>query len=156
MRKLSLFAVLLFTFFSCQEDVKFNNPSFQGTKDNLFWRAVDSKATIVSGGLIIEGYTRNETLTLKTTSPNKNTYSLGINNVNKASYVLTEASATTAFSTGTDIGNGTIVITEYDVANNTVSGTFKFNAENDDNSSVQPLLNFQYGVFYKIPIIPTP
>ena len=156
MRKLSLFAVLLFTFFSCQEDVKFNNPSFQGTKDNLFWRAVDSKATIVSGGLIIEGYTRNETLTLKTTSPNKNTYSLGINNVNKASYVVTEASATTAFSTGTDIGNGTIVITEYDVANNTVSGTFKFNAENDDNSSVQPLLNFQYGVFYKIPIIPTP
>ena len=156
MRKLSLFAVLLFTFFSCQEDVKFNNPSFQGTKDNLFWRAVDSKATIVSGGLIIEGYTRNETLTLKTTSPNKNTYSLGINNVNKASYVVTEASATTAFSTGTDIGNGTIVITEYDVANNTVSGTFKFNAENDDNSSVQPLLNFQYGVFYKIPIIPIP
>lgn len=156
MRKLFLFAVLLFTFFSCQEDVKFNNPSFQGTKDNLFWRAVDSKATIVSGGLIIEGYTRNETLTLKTTSPNKNTYSLGINNVNTASYVLTEASATTAFSTGTDIGNGTIVITEYDVANNTVSGTFKFNAENDDNSSVQPLLNFQYGVFYKIPIIPTP
>ncbi len=156
MRKLSIFAVLLFAFFSCQEDVKFNSPSFQGTKDNLLWRAVDSKATIVSGGLIIEGYTRNETLTLKTSSPNKNTYSLGVNSKNMASYVLKEASGETAFSTGVSIGNGMITITDYDIVNNTVSGTFKFNARNADNSSVQPLFNFQYGVFYKIPIRSAP
>jgi len=132
--------------------VKFNNPSFQGTKDNVFWRAVDAEAALGPGGsLIIEGYSRNEKLTLKTVSKTPQIYFLGTSNSNTASYVLTDASGPITFSTGFGIGEGQIVIEEYDVVNNTVTGTFKFNAENINNNPLAgPILNFQYGHFYKI------
>lgn len=51
--------------------------------------------------------------------------------------------------------SGEIKITEYDAVNFTVSGKFKFNAANsNDNPFGGPILNFQYGEFYKIPIFP--
>jgi hypothetical protein len=154
MKKQILFIVLLFAFISCESDVKFNNPSFEGQKDNVFWRAVDSKAGLAAdGSLSVEGYTRNEKLTLKTTSTIAQTYPLGTSTSKTATYVLTETGDPITFSTGIGIGNGEIVITEYDAVNKTVSGTFKFNAENIDNNPLAgPLLNFQYGVFYKIPV----
>jgi hypothetical protein len=64
-------------------------------------------------------------VTLKTTSTTKKP-----TNRNKqfktATYVLTDAKGTN-FSSGIGIGNGQIVITEYDTVNNTISGTLKFN-----------------------------
>ena len=52
--------------------------------------------------------------------------------------------------------NGEINITEYDDVNKTVSGTFKFNAANSNGSPFGgPILNFQHGEFYKIPIYPS-
>ena len=52
--------------------------------------------------------------------------------------------------------NGEIKITEYDNVNFTVSGKFKFNAANSNASPFGgPILNFQYGEFYKIPIYPS-
>lgn len=154
MKKQILFIVLLFAFISCESDVKFNNPTFEGQKDNVFWRAVDSKAIIAAdGSLIIEAYTRNEKVTLKTTSTIAQTYPLGTSTSKTATYVLTDANGTITFSTGIGVGNGEIVITEYDAVNKTVSGTFKFNAENVDNNPLAgPILNFQYGVFYKVPV----
>lgn len=154
MKKQILFIVLLFAFISCQDEVKFNNPTFEGQKDNVFWRAVDSKALLAAdGSLIIEAYTRNEKVTLKTTSTIAQTYPLGTSTSNMATYVLTKTNGTITFSTGIGIGNGEIAITEYDAVNKTVSGTFKFNAENVDNNPLAgPILNFQYGVFYKVPV----
>ncbi len=164
MKKLSLIIIVLFAFVSCQEDVRFNNPSLQGMKDNVFWRAVESKGTITSGNVLsIEAYTRNETLTLKmpvpTTliSPNVEssyvTYFLGTSTTKTATYVLSDPSGLITFSTVTGKGDGQITITEYDTVNNTVSGTFKFNAENTDNNLLTgPLVNFQQGVFYKVPV----
>jgi len=163
MKKQFLYIIVLFAFVSCQEDVKFNNPSFQGQKDNVFWRAVDSKATLVGGILTIEGYTRNDKLTLKIPSPttlvspgDKNsyvTYFLGTSTTKTATYVLTDAtSSMITFSTGLGIGDGQIVITGYDGVNKIVSGTFKFNAKNVNNNPLAgPTLNFQYGNFY-IPV----
>ncbi|MDD5150906.1 MAG: DUF6252 family protein [Flavobacterium sp.] len=153
MKKQFLYIIVLFAFISCQEDVKFNNPAFEGQKDNVFWRAIDAKATLVGGSLIIEGYTRNEKLTLKTTSTNPGTYFLGTGVLNTVVYVLTDTDGTITFSTGFGIGEGQIVITEYDVLNNTITGTFKFNAANVYNNPLAgPNLNFQYGHFYKVPV----
>ncbi len=154
MKKLVLYTVLLFAFISCQDEVKFNSPAFEGNKDNVFWRAVDAKASIGSGGsLIIEAYTRNEVVTLKTTSTTAQSYPLGTSTSKMATYVLKDANGSITFSTGIGIGNGEIVIEEYDAVNNTVTGTFKFNAENIYNNPLAgPLLNFQYGHFYKIPV----
>jgi hypothetical protein len=154
MKKQFLYIFLLFAFISCESDVKFNNPTFEGQKDNVFWRAVDSKALLAANGsLTIEAYTRNEKVTLKTTSTNPGTYFLGTSTSKTATYVLTDASGTITFLTGIGIGNGEIVIEEYDAVNRTITGTFKFNAENVDNNPLAgPILNFQYGVFYKVPV----
>ena len=165
MKKYFLFIIVLFTLMACEEDVRFNNPSFQGIKDNVFWRAVVSTASVgPNGSLVIEAYSGNEVITLKMPMPakvvnqkDKNsyvTYDLGTSTSKMATYVLTDSNGTTTFTTGLGLGDGQIVITEYDVVTNTVSGTFKFNAENRYNNPIAgPVLNFQQGVFYKVSII---
>jgi hypothetical protein len=51
--------------------------------------------------------------------------------------------------------NGDIVITEN--IGGTITGTFKFNAvKNNNNPFGNNVVNFQYGAFYKIPLIPAP
>ena len=156
MKKHFLFLIVLFSLFSCQEDVKFNNPAFQGMKDNVFWRAVQTTARVNSGGaLVIEAYTATEIVTLKTNSAAAATYFIGTTPTSTATYAVTDplTKETITFSSGFGVGNGQIVITEYDAVEKTISGTFKFNLENTfDNPLAGPNLNFQYGVFYKIPV----
>ena len=154
MKKHFLFIIVLFSLISCEEDIKFNNPSFQGLKDNVFWRAVQTNASLgANGSLIIEAYSGNEVITFRTTSKLPQTYFLGTSTSKSATYVLTDSNGSITFATGFGIGDGQIKITEYDEINNTVSGTFRFNAENIFNNPLAgPILNFQQGVFYKIPI----
>jgi hypothetical protein len=54
----------------------------------------------------------------------------------------------------TQNSNGEIEITKYDNVNMTVTGKFKFNASNT-GAFGNPILNFQYGEFYKVPIFPS-
>ncbi|UQD55812.1 DUF6252 family protein [Flavobacterium sp. K5-23] len=154
MRKFILLVIALLPFVSCQEDVKFNNPSFQGLRDNVFWRAVDARATIASGGaLTIKAYTANEVVTFNTSAAKVQTYVLGTSASNAVSYVLTNAEGSITYATGSGFGDGQIVITEYDAVNKTVSGSFRFNAKNTSNNPLGgPSLNFQQGIFYKIPV----
>ena len=144
MKKHYLFLIVLFSLFSCQEDVKFNNPSFQGMKDNAFWRAVQSTATVNPGGFLeIEAYTATEKLTLKTNSTVLNTYFIGTTPFNTATYVFTDSSTkdSVTFSSGFGVGDGQIVITEYDAIAKTISGTFKFNLENAELPKILSLLD---------------
>jgi hypothetical protein len=83
-RFLYLFFIAM-AFSSCQEDVKFNNPGFQGLKDDVFWRANDARAYVDgSGKLRIEALTAYEVVTLNTTSANVGTYVLGTTNSNNS------------------------------------------------------------------------
>lgn len=51
--------------------------------------------------------------------------------------------------------NGEITITEN--TGDTISGEFKFNATNSNGNPLGgELVNFQYGTFYKVPILPAP
>ncbi len=89
---------------SCQEDVKFNNPGFQGLKDDVFWRANDTRAYISpTGELSIEALTQYEVVTLNTESANEGIYYLGSTNQdNFASY-------TSSFD-GLELDYGTIAV----------------------------------------------
>lgn len=90
MKKYFLFLTFLFALISCQDNVTFNSPAFEGQKDNVFWRASSSKATLVSGSLIIEGNMQDEKITLKVNSTNIGIYILGtIDQENMAYYVPT-------------------------------------------------------------------
>lgn len=156
MKKYFLLLVVLFSLVACEENISFNNPSLQGTKDNVFWRGVQTKATIAAdGSLLIESFTANETLSLKTTSTKSQTYFLGTSESKKAIYSVTDAAnGLITFSTGLGVGEGQIVIKEYDAVNSTITGSFKFSAKNSNvSSSTNPVVNFQNGVFYKVPVI---
>jgi len=147
-----LFLILLLS--SCTEDVKFNNPAFQTLKDDVFWKAQSYKASVdANENLIIEGFLGFEKVTLQTASVTQKTYILGVDNISKAAYTNTFTDQMTAFSTGTNSGNGQIVVTNYDIKTKTVSGTFKFNAVNlDENDTENPNVSFTEGVFYKVPV----
>ncbi len=154
MKKLFCLFLVISTFTSCQEEIKFNNPSFQGIKDNVFWRAISYDATLSSSRVLtIKAYTRNEIVTLKTSTNAVNTYALGTGISNIASYEINNKMDKIIFSTGIDYGDGEIVITNYDAVNKTVSGTFKFNVDNIGNNPLYgSSINFQNGFFYQIPI----
>ena len=154
MKKFLASIVLLILFASCSDQIRFNNPAIQGQKDNLFWRATSSRATLQSdNSLKIEGFMQFETLTLITASVNVGTYPLGVNDAVKASFETTKPGEEKVYSTGTNSGDGQIEITEFDPTNNTISGNFRFNAEKRfENLPDKEMLNFKQGVFYKIPI----
>jgi hypothetical protein len=69
MKNQLLYLFLILGFVSCGDNVKLNNPAFEGQKDNVFWRAVDSKATLVNGNLTLEGFTSDEKLILVFPAP---------------------------------------------------------------------------------------
>jgi hypothetical protein len=158
MKKWMSLILFLFLLSSCTEDVKFNNPAFQTLKDNVFWRAQSYKAyTTTTGNLVIEGSLGFEKVILQTASLSQQTYILGQNNISEASYSNTLPGQIEEFTTRTNIGNGQIVITDYDIENNTVSGTFKFIAINSNKENTEKTqINFSEGVFYKVPVSLTP
>lgn len=82
MRKFLSLIAASFVMFSCTEDIKFNDPGFQGLRDDSFWRANDARATITDGKLTINAYTEYEVVTLGTASTNVGKYNLGTTNVN--------------------------------------------------------------------------
>ncbi|PIF69518.1 hypothetical protein CLU99_0225 [Flavobacterium sp. 2] len=154
MKRYFYFLSLFFIVASCTDDVKFNNPAFQALKENVFWRAQSYKAHLgENGSIVVEGSLGYEKVTLQMASTAKQTFTLGNDEFSKALYENKLSTDVSAFSTGTDKGSGQIVITDYDNVNHTISGTFKFTAENDDESNIEkPKINFKEGVFYKVPI----
>lgn len=154
MKKCLLLLLYVISFSSCTDDVKFNNPAFQTVKDNVFWRALNYKASInAAGEITIEGESGYEKVILHTASTTQQTYILGLNDVSTASYSNTSKGQLADFYTGTNKGNGQIVITDYDIEAKTISGTFKFTAVNADEENVEnPTINFTEGVFYKVPV----
>ena len=153
MKKILSLIVLLIAFSSCEEDVKFNNPTVQGLKDDQLWRAVSYTATRASNGyLTVTASNGFETLTLNAMSTDPGTYELGINETNKASFVFSSPEFNSAYQTGAGIGDGELVISdnpvETNVAGGYITGNFKFNAVDGTGDVV----NFRDGVFFKIPI----
>ena len=67
MKKFIILFLATITFSGCTEEISFNNPAVQGTKDNYFWRAQDFSATIdaVNNTITLEADSQFETLTLK-------------------------------------------------------------------------------------------
>lgn len=149
MKKILSLLVLVVTFASCEEDVKFNDPAVQGFKDNELWRAAQYTAT--RGGdnsLTITATNGFEILTLRTSSINPGTYELGVSGLTKASFVVNEIQL--AYQTGVGVGDGEIEISvdDTDLTRGYITGNFHFNAVDEEGV----VLNFRDGVFYKVPI----
>jgi hypothetical protein len=157
MKRILSLLVLLVAFTSCEEDVKFNTPAVQALKDKVLWKATQFTATRGSNNSLTVTATNGfETVILKTSKVNPGTYTLGVNETNKATYSLDADGITEFYQTGTDLGNGEIIISsdknETDLTAGFISGTFHFNAEDSEANNV----NFYQGVFYKVSIAPAP
>ncbi|OXA92758.1 DUF6252 family protein [Flavobacterium hercynium] len=147
---LLLFALLS----SCSEEIQFNNPAFQTLKNRVFWRAQTYEAYLTSGGqMVIKGSLGAEQVQLQTASPEARTYIFGVDNNSWATFYNEFSEPTYRFTTQANSGSGEITITEYNKEANTISGTFKFVAENsDERDTANANVSFSEGVFYKVPI----
>ena len=161
MKKIISLFIVIIALCSCTQEVTFNNPSVQGTKDNYFWRAnVMSTATVnaIDSTLTVVALSQFETLKLKMPLPNATnpcpiTSILGTGSASEATFSYAVNGQNLFYATGTNTDDGQIILTEYDSVNKTVSGTYRFNAFNVGNNPLgNPIVNFTQGVFYKIPV----
>lgn len=100
MKKIISIVVLTLLLVSCENDIKSNSPAFQGEKDNVFWRANDSRVTINAGNTVtINAYTDKELVTV--TVPNSvGVHNLGtINTAINASYSYNNEGAVSFYQT---------------------------------------------------------
>jgi len=161
MKKLIILFLATITLSGCTQEVTFNNPSVQGTKDNYFWRAQSYSTTIdpVTNTILLEANSQFETLKLKmplpsATNPCPITIVLGTGSASEATFSYIVGGQTLIYTTGANAEDGQIILTEYDSINKTVSGTFRFNSFiSTTNTLVNPIVNFTQGVFYKIPVL---
>lgn len=161
MKKLIFLFIAAITLGGCTQEVTFNNPSVQGTKDNYFWRAQSFTATIstVNNTITVEANSQFETLKLKmplpsATNPCPITSILGTGSTSEATFSYVVSGQNLIYTTGANTEDGQIILTEYDSINKTVSGTFRFNSFIiTANPSINPIVNFTQGVFYKIPVL---
>ncbi len=157
-----VFLLFLGMLISCSGDVQFNNdPTIQALKDNVAWEAYSSTAVASTTRITLVGIGDNQSVTLKMAVPDifitqtdeltHVSYELGTGTTNQATYTAVVNGVDYLYQTGTNMGDGEIVITSYDGA--TISGTFRFNAINTDPDSEEAeIVNFNKGVFYQIPI----
>ena len=161
MKKLILLFLVVITLFGCSQEVTFNNPAVQGTKDNYFWRAQSFSATVdtVTNTIMLEADSQFETLTLKmplptATNPCPITSILGTGSASQATFSYAVNGQNLFYATGLNAQDGQIILSEYDPINKTINGTYRFNSHNLVNNPLgNPIVNFINGVFYKIPVV---
>ncbi len=155
MKKIAVLLVVIFTLTSCSEDLVFNDPAFIGYNDGELWEAASFRANVDgSGHLTITGIRNSETINLKTTNTVEDIYVLG-NTTSSATYEDEFGTVYTTNNTpnpNTQVypAEGEIIISEYNLIEKTVSGTFFFYAY---DSSGQNSENFNRGYFYHVPIL---
>ncbi|WP_431133664.1 DUF6252 family protein [Psychroserpens mesophilus] len=172
MKRLAILLITVLTFASCGDEVEFNSPSIQGTKDYVLWRAEYFNADIDSNGyLTITGGNNIETLELRIPSVAIGLYNLG--DVESMEARFTAADGTVYSTNYPEDESNQPVYTEYgfikldEIINNTFTGRFEFNAYNIDGTDV---INFGGvteqnggsndtgedpiggGIFYRVPL----
>lgn len=160
-RFLHMVAVLaLMAVFSCRKETSVENPggapgTFVAEIDGVHWEATDSmKAASMLAGLInISGVSVDH----KQLSITLNDTVLGVYILNQLStsvgvYQNNDSTGQYAFasnqSSDTSLAGGRVTVTEIDRVNQTISGTFSFNAYSDPNSRA---VKIREGEFLKIP-----
>jgi len=142
MRNLILFLFAIVALSSCN-DIQDNSPAFQGEVDNLFFKALDAQVVENEDGTFtIQGISLDETVTLKISSTQSGTYTLGGQSNNFATY---EDEAGQVYASNPE-GEGTVIVTG-DELGSLLSGTFNFTAI----LSGLDTLAISNGIFFEIP-----
>lgn len=156
MKKTALILLTFLSVFSCGNDIEFNSPALQGNKDGNLWRAKFYSADIDFGGFIIEGGNNYERVQLITSDDAPGTFSLGGDSTSEAIYIDGQGVVySTANAPDPSLqlypADGQIIVEDVEnTTPKTVTGTFWFNAFTADGLQ---RVNFNEGVFYKVPLV---
>ncbi len=139
-----LLFILCFSLISCEEEIATNTPALQGTLDDLFFKAIDARATqFDDGSFLVQGVTQRELLTLRVRSGRPGAYALGNDSLNYGTF---QNRAGDIYDTHPS-GAGEIVVSNWDEANRTLTGTFTFTAILPGTDT----LTVQRGIFFEVP-----
>ena len=157
MRKITVLILTMLMLVNCGDEIEFNSPALQGNKNYELWRANYYSADIDFGGFLIEGGGDNfETVQLVTQNDVRGTFELGGDSPNVAIFRDADGLvySTANFpdpSISVYPADGQIVVDNiFNTEPKTITGSFWFNAYTADGLNY---LNFNEGVFYKVPIL---
>lgn len=154
MKKVLPILLIMLTLFGCQDNIQSSLPVLKGLKNADFaWRSTSSSIVVdATGVLTFMGTDGYGSLKLQVPTLATGTYVLGAN----ASALVTYSEDGFQFSTNNNgnasivyVSDGAITIDELDAVNQTVTGTFYFNAYTADGERV---MNFSEGIIYKLPV----
>jgi hypothetical protein len=153
MKRIFYLLVIVLTASSCGDEVEFNTPAMQASKDGVDWRADYFAGDIDFGGFIFEGGTRNEVLQLITPTDGTGTFSLSSTSGAVAIFkdfdgtIYSTANIPDPSVTVYPI-EGEISVSEIDNSSpKRVSGEFYFTAFSEDGLRS---VNFIRGVFHRV------
>lgn len=157
MKKIVIIFWLAVSLISCSEDIKFNDPAFQGVVNNESWRSTSREAQLnTDGSITIKGMRGYETMEIQiATTALNDTISFGNNNSSFAKFTVNAPESLTIYETTVAGGNGKVVLEEINLLEGFVSGkVLFFNAPITFGLPIyESSLNFYDGTFYRVPIV---
>ena len=152
MNKFQYLLAFLLIFTSCEDTIEDRIPAFQAHVNGVqFWEASSFSIITDSNGTIITGNNLSGTLTMYVPS-----LEVDVNNLGSSEVAVGVFQDTLYYSTMYDgiasiahLSDGEITIDEFNSEENTISGTFNFDAYNETG---EYNLNISEGVFYRLPI----
>ncbi|MGB6268382.1 MAG: DUF6252 family protein [Olleya sp.] len=158
MKRITIVLAVLLTLSSCGEELVFNTPAFLGYNGGELWEATNYRANVDDQGyLTVTGIRNLETINLRTNNTTEGSYALG-NTVSSISSAIYEDELGAVYTTNSVPhpsvqvypSEGNITISEFNLIERTVSGTFTFHSF--DNTGLNHE-NFNKGYFYNVPIL---
>lgn len=145
--------ILGFGFTGCEDDVKFNDPSFQAQRNYKLWRATNSVAEVKDGTLRVFGTDGIESLVM--TIPNYSfgtTYDFGNNETNIATYRIVDEDVVYVYKTGYNLGGGHVTLDPVEKqVPGFISGTFLVKTSRVEGNVVKDV-KLDQGIFFRIPL----
>ena len=142
MKNLFLFLISTIVLVGC-EDLEKNSPALQAEIDNVFFKALDANTSQNNDGtFLIQGFTGNETLSLKISNIEVGAYQVGGTSENYATF---ENIVGSVYSTNPE-GSGEVIITDSNTSLNAITGSFNFTAMIPGVDTI----SVHNGVFYQV------
>lgn len=157
MKKYFLVALTALALVSCEEEIVVNTPAFEAMNGYNFWKASSMQATVDNGDLVIVGAHESENITLYIDNyAFGEEYTLGVSNVNVATFSKKIDDVVYNYSTSSSTGKGFIKLDPVEKQiPGAISGIFYAEMVPVTGSAVLPgqeVVNFNKGTFFQIPL----
>ena len=152
MNKFQYLLVCLLIFSSCEDNIEDRIPAFQAHVNGVqFWEASSFSIITDSNGTIITGNNLSGTLTMYIPLLEVGANNLGSSEISVGVFqdTLFYSTMYNGIASIAHLSDGEIIIEEFNSEENTISGTFNFDAYSETG---EYNLNISEGVFYKLPI----